>query len=206
MTLDLSLGNGISLEIFISRYERDILVRLLGFALYKEFSEQFDVNVSTGAWVLKTGADVKWKELLNGKEYVVNDELQSWKGLVFVDGVGNLAIHQSLIAYYVYKKFIEATEFNHSGVGMTAEQAKNSIRVGSQAKVAQAHNDFYILSFGNSMYGQNDLNYEGLNSYMIGDGYRSLYEFLEDANNAVPATYKNWKPSYGLKLEDRFGL
>ena len=197
------LGNGLSLDQFIARYERDIMTRILGYDLYKLFSDQFDKSLSTGLWTLKDSADAKWNELLNGKEYILNGVNVKWEGLVFKDGTVNNGIDQSLIAYYVYTKFIEATEFTHSGVGMQSELSKNSVRVDARSKIADAFNSFYGLAIGNSSYYNN---YQYFDSYFNNSGYKSLYDFIGDMNGLDSATYPNWCPTTQFKLENRYGL
>lgn len=196
------VGNGLSLDQFMARYERDVLTRTLGYDLYKLFSDQFD-KPQSGKWTLKSGADAKWGELLNGKEYVLGGVNVKWQGLVFKDGTINDGIDQSLIAYYVYGKFIEATEFTHSGVGMQSELSKNSLRADARSKVAQAFNSFYDLAIGQGHY-YNDYIY--FDSHFNNSGYRSLYDFLSDMNDLDSATYPNWCPTTNFKLENRYGL
>ena len=195
------VGNGLSLDQFIARYERDVLTRLFGYDLYKLFSEQFDISASTGNWTLKTGADAKWNELLNGKEYTLSGVKVKWQGLIFKDGTINNGIDQSLIAYYTFGKFIEATEFSHSGVGMQSELSKNSERANARSKVADSFNSFYQLAVG-SYYN----NYQYFDSYYNNSGYRSLYDFISDMNALDAATYPNWCPTTVFKLENRYGL
>ena len=196
------LGNGLSLDQFIARYERDVLTRVLGYDLYKLFSDQFD-KPQSGKWTLKTGADAKWGELLNGKEYTLSGVNVKWQGLVFKDGTINNGIDQSLIAYYVFAKFIEATEFTHSGVGMQSELSKNSLRADARSKVAMAFNSFYELAIGIGHY-YND--YQYFDSQFNNSGYRSLYDFLSDMNDLDNTTYPNWCPTTNFQLENRYGL
>ena len=196
------LGNGLSLNQFIARYEPDVLTRLLGYDLYKLFSDQFN-KPQSGVWTLKTSADAKWDELLNGKEYVLNGVNVKWQGLIFKDGTINQGINQSLITYYVYTKFIEATEFTHSGVGMQSESSKNSTRVNARSKVAMAFNSFYDLAIGRAAY-YNDSYY--FDCHYNNSGYRSLYDFLSDMNAIDSDTYPNWNPATQFKLENRYGL
>ena len=197
------LGNGLSLDQFIARYERVILTQLFGYDLYKLFSEQFNVSPADGLWTLKSGVDTKWSDLLNGKEYELNGVTVKWQGLIFKDGTINDGIDQSLIAYYVYTKFIEATEFNHSGVGMQSELSKNSTRVNARSKVAMAFNSFYDLAIGQATY-YNDNYY--FDCHYNNSGYRSLYDFLSDMNAIDSDTYPNWNPTTQFRLENRYGL
>lgn len=196
------LGNGLSLKQFIARYEPDVLTRLFSYSLYKLFSDQFD-KPQSGQWTLKSGVDAKWDELLNGKEYQIGGVDVKWQGLVFKDGTVNEGIEQSLIAYYVYGKFIEATEFTHSGVGMQTELSKNSDRANARSKVAMAFNSFYDLAIGEGTY-YNDVYY--FDCHYNNSGYRSLYDFLRDMNALDNTTYPNWNPTTNFKPENRYGL
>ena len=103
----------------------------------------------------------------------------------------------------MYSKFIEATEFTHSGVGMQSELSKNSIRTDARSKVANAFNSFYDLAIGDRHY-YND--YQYFDSHYNNSGYRSLYDFLSDMNDLDSATYPNWCPTTNFKLENRYGL
>ena len=195
------LGNGLSLNQFISRYEPDVLTRLFGYSLYKVFSEQFDISPTTGLWTLKTGADTKWSDLLNGKDYTLGGIDVKWQGLIFKDGTVNDGLDQSLISYYVYCKFIEDTELTHSGVGMQSELSKNSERANARSKVATAFNSFYGLAIGSYC---NIYNY--YDGYFNNSGYRSLYDFISDMNALDSTTYPNWNPTTRFELENRYGL
>lgn len=208
------LGNGVSLEQFIARYERDILTRLLGYDLYSQFKEQFDIDPATGVWTIKGAAADKWKRLLNGYEYTKDGVKVNWQGLIFADGGTDDSVKQSLIAYYVYTKFIEATAFQNTGVGMSAASSKNSKRVDANADVALAFNDFYALAIGpNYNLPYNNFNngslyqYEGYFSGLLqGNGYKSLYDFISDMNAEDPTTFTNWIPNINFKLANRLGL
>ena len=199
------LGNGVSIEVFIARYERDILTRLFGYDLYSEFVSQFDIDPVTDLWTLKAASvGTKWDWLLNGYEYTKDGAKVKWQGLIFSEGGSANELKQSLIAYYVYSKYIEATAFQNAGIGMVADQGKNSVRVDANADVALATNDFFALAIG--YYDYSIKYYDGCFSWLVtGSGYRSLYNFLEDMNQEDPLNFPAWQPGV-FKLKNRFGL
>lgn len=165
------LGNSIALTENLLKYERECLIKLLGYSLYKEFCDQFVKTADT--WVLKDPVDAKWTELLEGKEYTLNGVNVCWRGLIFSDDAISTQFPQSLLADYVYTKFLE-NDTNHTSVGHQSEQAKGSEKVSSRSMWASAWNDFV------------DKVHNGNN------GERSLYEFIQDMNSLDPTTYVNW--------------
>jgi hypothetical protein len=181
------LGNRASLNESIEKYERDVLVKLFGYDLFKLFKAEFDIDATTGVWTIKTGTAQKWKDLLTGKEYTLNGVNVTWKGLIFSEGGANNKVDQSLLANYVYAKWIEDNEVNHSGVGFINEIPKGAIQVSNRSKWANALNEFYKLVVKGS------------------NGVRSLYQFLGDMNALDSTTYPNWVGE-DFKLVNRYGL
>tara|TARA_R110000803_G_scaffold106006_1_gene174147 strand:- start:1125 stop:1829 length:705 start_codon:yes stop_codon:yes gene_type:complete len=206
------LGNGVSLDQFSAKYERVVLTRLFGYDLYSEFKLQFDIDAATGLWTLKASAiGTKWDQLLNGYSYFVSGEKVRWMGLIFADGGTNDPLQQSLLAQYIYARFLEATAFQNTGIGMSAAQGKNTKRVSANADIAIADNDFYAMAIGNRHNRRNSnrgmWEFEGYYSLLFADdGIRSLYDFLSDMNNEDPTNFPNWKKSEYFKLENRLGL
>lgn len=196
-----NLGNRSLLERAISQYERDVLVRLFGYDLFKLFEAQFDVNSATGVWTIKGTADAKWGELLNGKEYTNSGLDVTWRGLIFTDGGTDNPADQSLLAYYVYTKYLDEDGFSHSGTGMQSEEPKNSVRVNSRSKWVEAWNDFYEIAIGNYTTYTYEHHHHYHNMYPI--GLRSLYEFLTDMNALDSTTYPNWNGEL-FELKNRY--
>jgi len=72
------------LDAYITRYEKEILQKVLGYALWKLVS------------AYTTGSDQRIKDIVEGKEYTNSDgDLIKWNGLKNEDKI-------SFIAYYVY--------------------------------------------------------------------------------------------------------
>lgn len=202
------LSKGGELLLYISTYERDVLIKLLGYSLYKEFSDQFDVDAND-QWTIKPLADQKWKDLLNGKEYTIDNVTYNFRGLIFSEGIGTSLINRSLLSYYVYYNFLSNDVDNYSSVGVQNETAKNATKVSAIPKAVKAWNNFYNLAVGSYStphYLVNGSGTIGLD-WLGGDGSgeRSLYEFMNDINTQTPDTYENWKPQFFDNI-NQFGI
>lgn len=183
-------GNGLLLDDFIQKYEREVLIKCLGYPLYKLFKSQFDIDAVTGQWTIKDDADAKWDELLNGVEYQINGRDAVWKGLIhsFSD-IADEEPNQSFIAPYVYSKFVVSEEYSHSGVGFQREKSKNSDVVPAYVKAINGWNMFVSMT-------------EFTNQRTL---EVTLYDFLQDMNTLDAETYPNWiAERFGFK--NRYGL
>ena len=178
------LGNAKVLDLDIARYEREVLTKCFGISFYNAFKAQFDINETTGIWTLKSGADAKWEELLNGKEYTYNDKDCVWRGIVYSDA--GETPNTSFLAYYVYSKFVQQDEINHTGVGFVKDQAKNATIQTGRSKWAYAYNRFVDLVQGCGI-------------------EKSLYDFIRESNELNKDTYPDWKGET-FEYVNRFGL
>ena len=201
------LSNDSELNRFISQYEREVLIKLLGYNLYKEFSEQFDVD-GDGQWTIKPASDQKWKDLLNGKEYTIDSVTYNFRGLIFSEGLGNSLINISLLSYYVFYNFLSNDVDTYSSVGVQSELAKNADRVSAIPRAVKAWDKFYQLSVGTyntPMYITNASGMNGIDWFGCDDGERSLFEFINDINLETPDTYADWKPQR-INNINQFGI
>jgi hypothetical protein len=89
----------------IDQYEKEILIQLLGYKLYSLLIADCTNYVP---------ATTKYQDLVNGKEFVYNDITYKWNGFKNTD-------KQSLIAYYVFYKYVErdVTRLYGTGVGIS---------------------------------------------------------------------------------------
>lgn len=127
------IGNAQYLDDAIQKYEREVLIKLLGLGLYNEFIEQFDQSIEP--WQLLPTADVKWKNLLDGTEYLRHGTDVEFVGL------------KKIVPYYIYFKFIEEDELRHTGVGFVKDEAKNARVQLGRSKWAYACNKFVDYSY-----------------------------------------------------------
>lgn len=165
------LGNGTELDLFIDEFERDILIKCLGYPLFYAFVNELDATKPNG---LKDTADAKWNDLLNGKDYTLNGIAVKWMGLKFKEG----NLDRSLIAYYVFCEFLNSDLFNYSGLGVVKERGKNSSPVTADPLYVASFRKFYELTEFST----------------CNNGLRSLYDFIQDMNGITSETYPNWIP------------
>jgi hypothetical protein len=104
---------------YITRYEKEILQKLLGYELWKEVS----TSVATSGHIY---------DLINGKEYTISlngrDQLLKWNGLKNTDKI-------SLIAYYVYYMYQEAKSSITTPSGPVVTKNENSVRANLSEKI-----------------------------------------------------------------------
>jgi hypothetical protein len=120
-----------SITTAISRYEKEILINLLGYELYNEFVTELAGSPAQKWLDLRDGADFELE--FNGRTYSLH-----WNGLVNDDKV-------SLISYYVYYKYRENNITVTTGVGEARGKAENSVIVDDIPKMVNAWNSMVDL-------------------------------------------------------------
>jgi hypothetical protein len=104
----------------ISRYERDILIQLLGYDLYKLV-----------AAYANPGSTQSIIDLVEGKEYLEGQYTVKWNGLINSDKV-------SILAYYVYIQYLRDHAVDFQNVGASASLVENSVNVGVSGLIQRA--------------------------------------------------------------------
>lgn len=158
------------LQYFIDKYERLLLIDLFGATLYNEI---------TTALQDLPNADIKWQNLISGCTYTVDG-----KEYVF-DGLRGY-LQDSLVAYFVYCKYMENDESYYSTSGTVKLKSDNSEPYNPTRKYIDCWNEFL------SKY-QNDLSleqpmYYTLDGDIVGVSYYNervssvvtLEQFLKD--------------------------
>lgn len=143
---------------FIARFEKEILIKCLGYDLYSAF-----ITALSGT------PDQKWVELRDGKEYTQDGVKVKWNGLINTD-------KESLIAYYVYYKFLTSSSRFASSNGVKLINNENSVNIGPRQNQVYAYNRALdLIGFP-------------------GDDLRNgtLYNFLYYSNGVDSTTYPNW--------------
>ena len=128
----------------IARYERDILIQLLGYDLYKLIAA-YDSSTSSQ----------RIKDLVEGKEYTEGDYTVKWNGLKNTEKV-------SLLAYYVYIQYIKDHAIDFQNAGATASTSENGVNVGPGVLIQKAS---YSLAELSGYIGQ-DMYYPSLYNFM----------------------------------------
>jgi len=191
------------LDIIIDKYERKLLLDALGVTLYDELVTALkDIE----------GAAQKWKDLVQGANYTVNNQVYRWDGL---QGYNK----DSLIAYYIFTQYLVYDEFTYTTTGMVQNQANNAETVPFNSKYVRAWNNFLemyqadLYRYSNrcyNFYKRNNwyLSYnESLTLYknIEVNVKASLWQFLNDANTLDATAF----PDFQFKVYEpvnRFGL
>ena len=96
----------------LTRYERDILIQLLGYDLAK-LVLAYDSSTSPQ----------RIKDIVEGKEYTEGDYTVKWNGLVNTQKV-------SILAYYTYIQYLKDHAIDFQNVGAMASSGENGVNVG----------------------------------------------------------------------------
>ena len=104
----------------ITRYERDILIHILGYDLYKLVAA-YDVSSSPQ----------RVRDIVEGKEYIEGNYSVKWNGLVNSDKV-------SILAYYVYIQYLRDKSLTFQNVGTVGATTENSVVVSPAPLIQRA--------------------------------------------------------------------
>lgn len=190
---------------FISKYTSDCLLKCFGYPLFKEFSDKLDYSTDNG---LIDGAEDKWNDLLNGKEYIGADGLLTkWKGIRYksVD-TETSPYDMSFLAYYVYFYYERNSDTGNAGVGQSRAKSKNAERVSPNQKITFAWENFFKIVQNNSFNPTVYVTGNGLGfDYYGGNQEETLYSFINYMNSLDPTTYENFRP-YEWTDINQFGI
>lgn len=114
---------------FIGNYEPDYLKRVLGYSLWKAFTDGI-----AGSGVV----DQRWTDLLEGKEFTIGAYTLAWPGF---------EAKPSPISQYVYYQYVRDLASSMSQVGNTSPQTANADRVNSLNKMVDAWNEMVELNY-----------------------------------------------------------
>lgn len=113
------------LQLLINKYEPVYLKQLMGFALYTAFIAGIDPI---------SGAEQRWIDLLEGVVYEANGRDYEWMGFE-----NNLK--ESVIANFVYSKYIQKEIEQTTGIGQVRPTAENAVIVSALPKIVRAWNE-----------------------------------------------------------------
>jgi len=148
----------------ITRYEKEILIALLGYKTYKD--------------MIATPTVEPYLSLINGAEFEFTfdgiTQLQKWEGLKNTD-------KESLIAYYVFYKYFERTFSKSSGVNVVKPKAEAAETTTPLWKMINAWNRMIEL------YGFIPYCWNGYDVKIIQPTSDSVYDNLPSAYNYIVA-------------------
>ena len=129
--INLNVGEYSDLTQYIDKFEKEVLIGLLGYTLYSEMMAAY-------AALPGTPLPEKWDRLINGYTYDYNGVTIRWNGLINSDKV-------SFIAYYVYCQYLKAKQFTPAQAGTVQPKNENSVVVDGIANHTAAWNRFVEL-------------------------------------------------------------
>ncbi|MEN8251278.1 MAG: hypothetical protein ABFS32_20265, partial [Bacteroidota bacterium] len=135
-------GNLVNLEDYIAKYERQVMIYALGLTLYNDFITSFESNGD-----LIPGPQLRWENFINGTEYTTDGVDYEWKGLRYEEG----SQKYSLIANYVYSKFLPDISSTLGSAGVQRNNAKSSKGYSSIPRTIEAWNEFIYKYQGNAL-------------------------------------------------------
>ena len=159
----------IQLTEFITKYEKEILIKILGYDLYSKFME--------GLAVLPIeNIEQKWIDLRDGSNFSYDGILYNWEGFQNPQ-------KESLLAHAIYAKFIGNIETYITSSGAYQSIKDNSVKASSLPKIVKAYNN-YISKVGSfSDKNRNNLyNFINVNNALSNDYETIQYKNLEYTN------------------------
>ena len=111
-----------TIQSFIDRYEKQVLIDLFGYALYKLIKD-YDPLTS----------EQRIKDIVEGKDYVLNGFETRWIGLINEDKV-------SLIAYYVFFRWASEKQVISTRAAGVKPALENGENVSYELKAIAAYN------------------------------------------------------------------
>jgi hypothetical protein len=118
--ISLPTGDYDTIQAFADRFERDILIQLLGYDLAK-LVLAYNVNTSPQ----------RIKDIVEGKEYTEGDYTIKWNGLLNAEKV-------SILSYFVFCEYVKSKSVTFQNVGVIASQAEGGSNVGAAGLVGDA--------------------------------------------------------------------
>lgn len=130
-------SNKPNIDSLVDNEVHSLLESILGYVSYKDLVDNLNTDGSE-----KPTTTQKWKDLINGKEYIKNEKTYYFKGLKYQVGVSK----NSLLAYYVFYKWIKQNISQQSSTGSEIVLTpKNAINVGLTSKLVSTWNKFWSL-------------------------------------------------------------
>lgn len=108
-----------SFNTFITRWQKDILIKLLGYDLYLAFETGLEEETP----------DAKWTNLRDGSNYQVDSVNKQNPGI------------KDIVAYYVYCKWVQVNFNQVTGIGVINATSDNAVKVDPEFKIMDAWNN-----------------------------------------------------------------
>ena len=183
---------------FVNEFEEEALVFALGRKLYTEFI----VDNTDGNGTVNPAADQKWFDLMDGVTYTKSGVEYNWKGIKY----NSNGRDYSLLAYYVYHRYINEQQSYVSDVGTVSADAANAMKTSAIRRSVKAYQKFLKIYGENCDYHRNFYYHNGVlikdySSQRDNTGDVSLYQFLLDNEE----NYDDWRFT-SLRNKNSFGV
>jgi hypothetical protein len=180
------------MSVFIDKYSREFLLNALGVDLFNELSDILKDNT------LEEVGNEKWKALVKGEDYTYDGKKYRFDGLEGYE-------KQSMIAYFVFCKYLRDNDITYTTVGTVRDMAKNSFSVSATPKYVDIWNSFIDMYQGKKFDGEpkiitNPAGLIGVSYYSEEGVQRSLYRYLSDKNEIDSGNF----PDFEFKFYKRY--
>jgi hypothetical protein len=177
----------------IDKYARLFMQEFLGVELFIDF----DSHLTGG--VLNQNAPQKWKDLVNGVVYTLNDKTFKWKGLIYTEGAINTSLIANFVYYFSYQNSI------NSSVGQVVVNPRNAENVNPSEHLTRVWNEFIEMYQAGDVASPEQYFHNGvlfLDYYQNRQsGFVSLLQFVTDKRadyESINAPCLNYKNRFGL--------
>ena len=156
---------------FINKYEKELLIKLFGYTLYKLIAAYDKDN--------PTASPERIRDIVTGKEFEMDGYTYKWNGLINEEKV-------SPIAYYVYYYYLKDKQTATTNTGEAKTEKINAINTTSNQKLTQAWSKL------KEIIGPFDIGYmiSGI-PFDMNEYYQSLFFFMYHNFD----TYPEWQYS-----------
>ena len=189
-----------SIDRFIELCERELLINALGVTLFDELQSEI-LKKPIDPDGTEPNAAQKWIDLVDGRNYTLEDMEYRWEGLRGFK-------QNSLIAHFVYSSYLLHNNDVLTTTGTVKPKAANADNVTMTPKFIRAWQTFLgmyqgqddFLHHHNSHHG---LHLKGIDSDSSKNKTRSLLQYLNDSNDLDATAFPNFEFRL-VQLEDSF--
>lgn len=163
-----------SLQDFINFCEKDVLDKLLGSVLYREFVEALFVDPDANPLVPIPEVDIdqKWKDLRDGAEYTHSEKPYRWSGI------------ETALVPYVFQQWESDHYKRLASTGRSRSRKENADVVDPSDNITQAYGDFVryigkVHNHFNTLWGflkaNKEVDYVNWDNGLVGCEYKPIW-------------------------------
>lgn len=171
---------------YVERYESELMSYAIGHLNYKALQSALVADPD-----LSESFNAIWKDLLDGKQYQKDGVWYYWPGL----RRDHNGIKQSLVANYVYCKYLEDSTQQFSSTGMVSPNSDNSVAGSASLKLTQVWRDF-IEEY------QGEYEKDGRPSILYTRSGNVYADYFENANKPKVSLYRYLNEESSIDMDD----